>query len=316
MTPTTMALIGTPQVLTTLLLPLELTWAWPDTPILIAITIVVAVVARMLLSRLIKRVVNTAISHARRREDGHPTRGDRLLSATGVINERQRQRTETLGSLLRSITTFIIAAVAILTILSAIGLPLGPLLASAGVGGVALGIGAQSLVKDFLAGIFMIIEDQYGVGDWVDTGTVQGTVEEVSLRVTRIRDGSGVVWYVRNGEIVQLGNLSQGWSTATIDIPVSYNENPQRVIEVLRDAAKEAKTDPEVASHLIDDPQVVGVESIVGGTMTIRIVAKCRPNEHWPVQREMREYCKQAIAKAGIKGPELFRPSSDPTVEI
>lgn len=275
-----------------------------------------AIVARALINRTIKKVVSGAVNRSRSREENGPTRSGRLLSATGVVTERQRQRTQTLGSLLRSITTFVIAVVAILTVMSAIGVPLGPVLASAGVGGVALGIGAQSLVKDFLAGIFMIVEDQYGVGDWVDTGDVQGTVEEVSLRVTRIRDGSGVVWYVRNGEIVQLGNLSQGWSTAIIDIPVSYDANPQQVIEILQQAVRDGMDDPQVSDHVLEDPTVAGVNAIVGGTMTMRVIVKCKPNEHWGVQRELLEYCKQALAQAGVKGPQTFGPGSDPAISI
>ena len=125
-----------------------------------------------------------------------------------------------MGAILKSTSTFVIFTLALLTVMATVGLPLGPLLASAGVGGVALGFGAQSLVKDFLSGIFMILEDQYGVGDVIDTGEAVGTVEDVTLRVTRLRDASGIVWYVRNGEIVRIGNRSQGWSTALVDIPV------------------------------------------------------------------------------------------------
>ena len=152
-----------------------------------------------------------------------------LAQATGLAHERHRQRTLTMGSLLRSIVTFVVVTlITVLTVMAIVGIPLGPLLASAGVGGVALGFGAQSLVKDFLSGIFMILEDQYGVGDVIDTGEAIGTVEEVTLRVTRLRDASGVIWYVRNGEIIRVGNKSQGWSTAIVDMPVSYAENVER----------------------------------------------------------------------------------------
>ncbi len=135
-----------------------------------------------------------------------------------------------MGAILKSTSTFAISAMAILTVMGLLGLPLGPLLASAGVGGVALGFGAQSLVKDFLSGIFMIVEDQYGVGDVIDTGEAIGTVEDVTLRVTRLRDGNGVVWYIRNGEIVRIGNRSQGWSTAVVDTAVAYDEDIDRAI--------------------------------------------------------------------------------------
>ena len=162
------------------------------------------------------------------------------------------------GLLLRSVITFSIALITVLTVMSIVGIPLAPLLASAGVGGVALGFGAQSLVKDFLSGIFMILEDQYGVGDVIDTGEAIGTVEEVSLRVTRLRDPSGVVWYVRNGEIIRIGNKSQGWSTAIVDIPVSYSENLEKVIPLIKSVVHQMDEAAEWQGLLLEEPQVVG----------------------------------------------------------
>src|SRR5690606_18463699 len=214
----------------------------------------------------------------------HRLRGSRILQqAAGLGQERQSQRVSTLGSLLRSVVTFVIVLITILTIMQVIGLPLGPVLASAGVGGVALGFGAQSLVKDFLSGGFMIFEDQYGVGDIIDTGEAIGTVEEVGLRVTRLRDASGVIWYIRNGEIVRIGNRSQGWSVATVDTEVSYAENAERVIDLITQVTHGLDDDPAWAERLLEEPSVVGVESIVGATMTIRTFAKCAPNQHFAV---------------------------------
>ena len=189
-----------------------------------------------------------------------------------------------MGSLLRSIVTFTVSAIAILTIMAIIGIPLGPLLASAGVGGVVLGFGAQSLVKDFLSGVFMILEDQYGVGDVIDTGEAIGTVEEVSLRVTRLRDAQGVVWYVRNGEIIRIANRSQGWSTATVDIPFSYREDVDRVGGIISDAIADMEQDDAWSEALLDPPRLLGVESITGGTVTMRVLARCAPDTHWGVQ--------------------------------
>ena len=142
-----------------------------------------------------------------------------------------------MGSLLRSIVTFVVVTLAVLTVMALLGIPLGPLLASAGVAGVALGFGAQSLVKDFLSGIFMIIEDQYGVGDVIDTGEAIGTVEEVSLRITRLRDANGITWYVRNGEIIRIGNRSQGCSTAIVDMPSPTPRTSSGWSRVIRDTA-------------------------------------------------------------------------------
>ncbi len=236
----------------------------------------------------------------------HARLAARALEEQFASPERQRQRVETLGSVLRSIATVVIGIVAALMIGDQLGLNMAPVLASAGVGGVALGFGAQSLVKDFLSGIFMLAEDQYGVGDIIDTGEAVGEVEEVSLRVTRLRDAQGVIWYVRNGEIVRVANRSQGWSTATVDIPVAYDESPEKVISVLREAMESMDADPAWDDKLLEEPHVVGVESVTGGTMTIRILAKCAPNQHWGVQREIRERGLTALAAAQIRGPVLL----------
>jgi small conductance mechanosensitive channel len=280
------------------------TWLVTD-GLRILITIVLAVVARWLLHRLITRVVLTMTSKSARRFAQSGRAGRALASATGLANERNQQRVETMGSLLRSIVTFVIATLAVLTIMALVGIPLGPLLASAGVAGVAIGFGAQSLVKDFLAGIFMILEDQYGVGDVIDTGEAIGTVEEVTLRITRLRDADGVTWYVRNGEIIRIGNKSQGFSTALVDMPVSYAENAERVIAIIREVAVAMGQDPEWEDRLSEEPKVLGVETISGSTMTIRTIAQCAPGENFAVQRELRERIKNALDAAGVKAPPL-----------
>jgi len=271
----------------------------------ILVTIVLAALAIAVLHRLIDRVVATMTSKSARRLAESGRAGRVLASATGMANERQHQRVETVGSLLRSIVTFVVVTLAVLTIMALVGIPLGPLLASAGVAGVALGIGAQSLVKDFLSGIFMIMEDQYGVGDVIDTGEAIGTVEEVTLRITRLRDANGITWYVRNGEIIRVGNRSQGYSTAIVDMPVSYAESVERVVGVIRDTATAMGQDPDWEDKFVEEPQVLGVESIVGMTMTIRTIAQCVPGENFAVQREMRERLKAALDAAEVQAPPL-----------
>ena len=285
----------------------ESVWEWfTGWPLMVLVTLLAAVVLRWLLNRSIDRVVNVTLNKADARRERQGTRASRVLSqATGIAHERHRQRTLTMGSLLRSIVTFTVAIITALTVMSIFGIPLGPLLASAGVGGVALGFGAQSLVKDFLSGIFMILEDQYGVGDIVDTGEAIGTVEEVSLRVTRLRDGSGVVWYVRNGEIIRIGNKSQGWSTALVDIPVSYAENLERVIPLIRDVVHRLDEEEAWKDKLLEEPQVLGVESVSGTAVTIRVLAKTAPEQQYGVSREIRERVKAAFDAAGVQGPPL-----------
>lgn len=266
-------------------------------PVLVLLTIILALVARWLAHRTIRTVVDNAV---RRAEDNRGS--DRQLDAD---DERRRQRALTMGSLLRSVATFVIATVAILTVMSLIGLPLGPLLASAGVGGVALGFGAQSLVKDFLSGIFMIVEDQYGVGDLIDTGEAVGTVEEVSLRVTRLRDASGVVWFIRNGEIVRVGNKSQGWAMASIDVQVAASEDPARVIPILERAVALVYEDPEWAEKFVAEPTVAGIESVAAGAMTLRVFAKCVPGAQWGVPRRIRAQAKAAFDAEGVELPPV-----------
>ena len=280
-------------------------WEWfTGKPLLIVLTVLAAVILRWLILRSIGRVVAVTLARSDARRTGETSRASRVLAqATGAAHERHRQRTLTMGSLLRSMVTFTVALITILTVMSIFEVPLGPLLASAGVGGVALGFGAQSLVKDFLSGIFMILEDQYGVGDVIDTGEAIGTVEEVSLRVTRLRDPSGVVWYVRNGEIIRVGNKSQGWSTAVVDILVSYAENLERVIPIIKSVVHQLDEELDWKDKLLEEPQVVGVESITGTAVTIRVVAKTAAEEQYGVSREIRERVKAAFDEAGIQAP-------------
>jgi moderate conductance mechanosensitive channel len=284
--------------------PLALTWTWPDTPIAIAIIIVVALTARWLIVRAIKYGTKAAIHRASMQRTHPESRAARILAmATGADNERYEQRISTVSSLLRNLTSIIVGAILVLTIMAVFDIPLAPLLASAGVGGIALAFGAQSLVKDFLSGIFMIMEDQYGVGDLIDTGEVRGTVEEVGLRVTRVRDATGTVWYVRNGEILKLGNQSQGWSTAIIDVPVAYDEDAGKVIGILEQVATEIDADPAFEDVLLEKPTVAGVNAVTATTMSIRMMAKTAPNQHWGLQRALLERSLTTLGRAGVRSP-------------
>ena len=277
-------------------------WAtWADrlvgTPLQIAGILLGALVARWLLHRVIARVVAQASTRHEHRARGLGRAGAVLAEASGVAHERYVARTQTLGAVLRSVVTVTVTTIATLTIMATLGIPLAPLLASAGVGGVALGFGAQSLVKDFLSGIFMIVEDQYGVGDTIDTGSAIGVVEDITLRVTRVRDATGVIWYIRNGEIVRIGNRSQGWSTATVELAIALGEDHERVRQVLRDAVvSPLGSDP----RLLDEPQI-HTESIAHGALVLRVVVKCVPAEQLAVQREIRDLAKNALDKAGVQ---------------
>ena len=280
-------------------------------PVAIVAILVIAVVIRFLLHRVIRRLAHRAaegtVPGVLAKGKGH-----RLIESSPLLSERRKQRADTMSSVLRSVTTGVIMSVAFLMILDTIGLPIGPLLASAGIVGVAVGFGAQTLVKDFLSGIFLILEDQYGVGDLIDTGMgTVGTVEAVGLRVTRLRDGTGVVWYVRNGEILQVGNHSQGWSTGIVDVAVAYTEDIPRVQALIGETAQAMYDDEDWQPKLLEVPTVAGVESVTGNSVTIRVIAKCTPNEHWGVQRELRERIKEAFDRQGVQvPPPVFPPPS------
>ena len=280
-------------------------------PAQIASILVIALVVRFIVNRLIRRVADRA---AEGTVPGVLARGKTAkIFETSLLSERRRQRAATMSSVLRSITTTVIVTVAFVMILDVLGLPIGPLVASAGIVGVAVGFGAQSLVKDFLSGIFLILEDQYGVGDLVDTGMgTTGTIEAVGLRVTRLRDGSGVVWYVRNGEILKVGNHSQGWSTAIVDMPVAYTEDIPRVQRLIGEVAAAMAEEDDWKPKILEPPTVAGVESVTGTSVTVRVVVKCAPNEHFGVQRELRERIKEAFDREGVRVPPPAYPGISP----
>ena len=277
-------------------------WSWFDgAPVRVIGTILGAIVIRWVLHRVIRRTIDLAIDRGDR--DERTRTGRVLVHATGWSIDRHRQRLATLGTLLRSLVTVVVSLIATLTVMSLLGIPLAPLLASAGVGGLALGFGAQSLVKDFLSGVFMIMEDQYGVGDVVDLGEVTGTVEDVTLRITTLRDANGVTWHVRNGEILRVGNKSQGWAQTIIDLPVGYDADVERALAALDRVVADFAADPAWADKVIEAPHVLGVESLAGGAMTLRMIAKCVAGEEFAVQRELRLRAKTALDAAGVPSP-------------
>ncbi|WP_240809127.1 MULTISPECIES: mechanosensitive ion channel family protein [Microbispora] len=232
-------------------------------------------------------------------------RGKTVLTSTeaavAIMTERRRARAETMGSVLRSLASVVILGTAALMIFAKLGVELAPLLTSVGIIGVAVGFGAQELVKDFIAGMFMLLEDQYGVGDVIDTGVAVGTVEAVTLRITRLRDADGKVWYVRNGTITRIGNESQGWSRALVDVPVPYDSDVATVRELLNGLAHDLWEDPEYRDTVIvEEPQVFGLESVSGSSVIFRISAKTVPARHLEVARELRLRVKRAFDEKSL----------------
>jgi moderate conductance mechanosensitive channel len=216
---------------------------------------------------------------------------------------RRASRATSVGAVVCNTVTVLIWSIAIVLVLGEIGLALGPFIAGAGIVGVALGFGAQSLVKDCITGLFMLLEDQYGIGDVVDLGEAIGTVEAVALRTTVLRGIDGTVWHVPNGEIVRVGNKSQLWSTALIDIDVAYDADLDRVRQLLLDTALEVCAAPEWADDVLEEPQVLGVEMLGADGITFRMVVKTAPGAQWALQRALREAFKHSFDAAGIEIP-------------
>ncbi len=279
---------------------------WVDllvaTPAAIAGLILVGFVVRWLLHRVIERITTQA---AEGTVPGVLQRGkaQKVLDGSAPSLQRREQRARTMGSLLKSITTGIVFTVIGFMAISELGYDIAPLIASAGILGVALGFGAQSLVADFLSGVFMILEDQYGVGDVVDLGEAVGSVEAVGLRVTRLRDVNGTVWYVRNGEIMRVGNQSQNWSRTVLDIPVAYGEDLTRIRAVLKETAHDLYEDPEYADEILEEPEVWGVERWEADAVVVRVVLKTAPLKQWVVARELRERIKDRFDALHIEIP-------------
>ena len=274
-------------------------WTW-DTLIHIAIIIAVAIIARWLLRKGVDWTIHLMVSRSEKREATMPGRTRRILAeATGASIDRQNQRTATVGGLLSNVGVTIIIIVALLSGFSTIGFKITPILTSAGIVGVALAFGAQTLVKDVLAGLFIIFEDQYGVGDAVKINEVEGLVEDVGLRVTRIRDWNGAAWYLRNGEITKVGNVTQGWTTSFTDINVHALEDPNQVIRVIRKVLDNLEV--EFEGTLLDKPLVLGVGDITGDTMTFQVMTKCIANQHNNALRALRRECKDAFDAARIR---------------
>jgi small conductance mechanosensitive channel len=283
-------------------------------PARILLILLIAILVRRLINRTIRRVVANAAEgrfspfNAGR---GRPHRIWEVVEPSATVLERRRQRAETVGTLLRSATTFLVFGIALVTILGELGINLTPIVASAGIVGVAVGFGAQALVRDFLTGIFMILEDQYGVGDVIDVGPptasnpVSGTVEAVSLRITRLRDVNGVVWHVRNGEILRVGNMSLGWARAVVDVPLAPGTPIDEARRVLLAAAMQVREDDRFAEDILEDPEVWGVETFTKDTLNVRVVARTRPMRQWAVARELREKIRDAFTRGELEEPAL-----------
>jgi small conductance mechanosensitive channel len=285
-------------------------------PAKVILILLVAFIVNRLVRRTIRKMVERIIAERERKaeereraevEDGRfaglRERALEKAQLLAIQKERSKQRAQALGTVLRSVATAVIYTMAFIIALAEFGISLGPLVAGAGIVGVAVGFGAQTLVQDFLSGIFMLVEDQYGVGDVIDVGEATGVVEEISLRTTRIRDVNGTVWFVPNGEIRRIGNKSQQWARAVLDVEVAYDTDIDHAATVIKGAADSVWQDQLDHATVLEEPEIWGVEAFGASAIAIRLVLKVEPGEQWATSREVRKRIKDAFDAEGIEIP-------------
>ena len=286
-----------------------------DRPVKVVVIILLALLVRRLVHRAIDGLIDRLMSERSTEESDAVAAAE---AATGTLRrevlaeklaslrertERARQRAKTLGVLFKSIASAVIGVVTFMMLLGEFDINLGPLIAGAGIVGVAIGFGAQSLVRDLLSGIFMLIEDQYGVGDVIDAGDAIGTVESVGLRTTRIRDVRGTLWHVPNGEIRRVGNMSQVWARAILDIDVAYDTDLDLAMETIKTVADALWDEQLEEATIVEEPVISGVQNFGADAVTIRLAVRAEPSEQWSTGRVLRKRIKEAFDDAGIEIP-------------
>ena len=270
------------------------------------LAIVLILVIAVVLSALATRGINRLVT--RMKTEASPTSRlrDRLSGDSGdpaVDDLRRAQRADALGAVGKSVVKVAIWATAAIMVLGQVGINLGPLIAGAGIVGIAIGFGAQELVKDFLSGIFMLIEDQYGVGDVIDVSGAVGVVEGISLRSTRIRALDGTLWHVPNGEIRQVGNMSHEFARAMLDVSVAYGTDIDAAADLIERVAIAMSEEEEYREVFLDQPEILGVERLGDDAVDIRLLIKTQPAQQWGVTRELRRRVKNAFDVAGVEIP-------------
>ena len=286
-----------------------------DRPVKVVIIVLIALLARRVVHRAIDGLIERLMSERSTEERDAVAAAE---AATGTLRrellaeklaslrertERARQRAKTLGVLFKSVASAVVGVVTFMMLLGEFDINLGPLIAGAGIVGVAIGFGAQSLVRDLLSGIFMLIEDQYGVGDVIDVGDAIGTVESVGLRTTRIRDVRGTLWHVPNGEIRRVGNMSQVWARAILDIDVAYDTDLDLAMETIKTVADRLWEEQLEEATIVEEPVISGVQNFGADAVTIRLSVRTEPSEQWSTGRVLRKRIKEAFDDAGIEIP-------------
>lgn len=273
-------------------------WQNWHTLIRIVLLLLGTVVLRSLLLLSVKRVVKGIVSGVKSKAGKTDTAA---IDVSPLAKERVVQRARTMGSVLSNFITWSLAIVAVTMVLSELGVAVGALIAGAGILGAAIGFGAQSLVKDLISGLFIVFEDQYGVGDSVDLGQASGIVETVGLRVTQVRDAAGTLWYVRNGEVNRVGNQSQGWSRVVLDVAVPYRSDFDTAQATIAEAAQKLAQHADYKQLVIGAPEVWGIEALSGDQVVIRLAQQVRPAHSDEVARALRLAIKNALDAAKIE---------------
>lgn len=276
-----------------------------DKPVQILIVLVVAWVVARLARRWVKRFVTRVVAPERSSTERLERFGIELPEAFQPLAQdpRRSSRANSISIVLTSTSIVLIWVIAAMVVAGIVGIELGPLIAGAGIAGVALGFGAQSLVKDCIAGLFMLIEDQYGIGDVVDLGEAVGVVEEVSLRTTVLRSLDGTVWHVPNGVVQRVGNRSQLWSVAVVDVDVAYDTDLEQARELFQRAATEVCEREEFTERVLEPPVVLGIEALAADGISIRLTVKVTPAAQWDLQRAIRQHVKAVFDEAGVEIP-------------
>lgn len=273
-------------------------WSQWHTLVRIALIILGAIIGRWILMLVVKRVVRSVEAGSRvKLKLANPFGGE----ISPLANARLIQRTRTMASVLNNFITWTIFILVLTAVLSELGVALGALAAGAGLLGAGIGFGAQSLIKDLISGLFIVGEDQFGVGDSVNLGEISGTVESVGLRVTQVRDIDGVLWYVRNGEILRVGNHSQGWSRAVVDVALDYNTDVDAAKRVIEDAAGKVASEPGNTEKVIGEPTVVGIQVLSGDQVVVRVVQQVKFGKADDLAIGLRTELKRSLDASGIK---------------
>ena len=269
----------------------------------VALIIVSCVVIGLILRLVIRRVVHRIVDSAKSKASVDDTQA---LERSPLADMRLVQRTRTLGTILQNIVNVMLVVIAIVLIVNALDSSLlGSLTLLTAAVGAGLGFGAQNIVKDVLNGMFLVAEDQIGIGDVVDLGLASGVVEYVSVRITQVRDVNGTLWYVRNGEVTRIGNMSQGWARSIIDLGVPADSDLEQVEHIMLETAQGLAKDPKWRTRIVEKPELWGLESVGGDALVVRIVIKARANAKDDVAQELRRRLRAALLENEIGIPSM-----------